>query len=262
MKNSDELEKSRGIVVFAVNTEHTDYVSIAQQTAKLASHTLGLPYKIITEAEIGDITWHNYRNDRDTNQFVEWKNFGRNLAYELSPFDETLVIDADYVVLDHTLAKIFETDWNYLLQRQARSINDEHVSPVMGAQSLPYVWATVFAFRRNHKSKMFFDLVRRIQANYHYYRELFLVESQAYRNDYAFAMADVIVNGFCVSDAGIPGALLNVLQPIDSITVKNNQLVIKDSQKAYVVPKMNLHITSKRYLASEDFKKFINHVTA
>lgn len=261
MKNSDVLEKSRGIVIFAVNTEHTDYVSIAQQTAKLASHTLGLPYKIFTQEDLGDIAWHNYRNDRDTNQFVEWKNFGRNLAYELSPFDETLVIDADYLVLDRNLIKIFETEWHYLLQRQARSINNEQVSSIMGAHSLPYVWATVFAFRRNTKSKIFFDLVRRIQANYHYYRELFLVESRTYRNDYAFAMADIIANGFCVPTVGIPGTLLNVLQPIESITVKNNQLVIKDSQKAYVVPKMNLHITSKRYLISKNFENFINHVT-
>jgi hypothetical protein len=117
-----------------------------------------------------DKNWHNYRHDVDLGRPVEWKNFGRNLAYELSPYDETLVIDADYVVLDRSLLKIFDVSWDYLLQRHARSINNEFVPNVMGSRSLPYVWATVFAFRKTPRAQIFFDLVRRIQANYHYYR--------------------------------------------------------------------------------------------
>jgi hypothetical protein len=104
--------------------------------------------------------------------------------------------------------------------------------------------------------------VQRIEANYHYYRELFNVESRSYRNDYAFAMADVILNGFAVSDVGIPGPMLNILQPIESMAVQGNQVVIKDRQTAYVVPRMNMHVMSKAYLQSKNFSKFINDVTA
>ena len=48
-KNSGKLEKSRGILAFAYNTETTNYEIIAKQTLALASHTLGLPYTLITE---------------------------------------------------------------------------------------------------------------------------------------------------------------------------------------------------------------------
>jgi hypothetical protein len=262
MQNSNVLEKSRGIVAFAINTATTDYAAIAQQTVALASRVLDLPYTIITQDHMASKNWHNYRHDVDLGQPVEWKNFGRNLSYDLSPYDETLVIDVDYVIQDRSLLKIFDTPWDYLLQRQARSLNDELVSNLMGVHSLPYVWATVFAFRKTARAKMFFDLVNRIESNYHYYRELFNAESRSYRNDYAFAMADVIINGFKVSNNSIPGPMLNILQPIDSITTHGNQVVIKDKHSAYVVPRMNMHVMSKAYLQSKNFKEFIANVTA
>ncbi len=98
MQNSNVLEKSRGIVAFAINTATTDYAAIAQQTVALASRVLDLPYTIITQDHMASKNWHNYRHDVDLGQAVEWKNFGRNLSYDLSPYNETLVMDVDYVI--------------------------------------------------------------------------------------------------------------------------------------------------------------------
>jgi len=261
--NSNASVKSRGIVAFAVNTSTTDYVSIANQTVPLAGRVLGLPYTIITEDSIANYARFSTRTDIDTGQAVEWKNVGRNSAYTLSPYDETLVIDVDYVVQDAGLLKIFDTPWDYILQRNARSLNNDYMPTTMGEHSLPYVWATVFAFRRTDKARMFFDLVERIQENYLYYKELFNVTDRIYRNDYAFAMADVILNGFKVlGDVSIPGTMINVTHPVNSMTVKDNQLIIKDTGSAYVIPKMNLHVMGKRYLQSDNFKEFVANVTA
>lgn len=256
--NLNNSVKSRGIVAFAVNTDATDYESIANITIPHAAKVLGLPYTIITEEYITDYAYTNYRYDRDSNEFVQWRNVGRNLAYELSPYAETLVIDIDYIVQDRELLKIFEVDWDYILMREARSLNNDYIPATMGAHSLPFVWATVFAFRKTPRSQLFFDLVQRIQANYHYYRDLFNVESRQYRNDYAFAMADIILNGYRVQSNSIPGLMLNITHTIESITVKDNKVIVKDSACAYVLPKMNMHVMSKQYLQSENFKEFIN----
>jgi hypothetical protein len=258
--SSNESVKSRGIVAFAINTNATNYVAIANRTLPLASRVLGLPYTLITEEHLAR-TWSNNRYDIDTNEFVQWRNLGRNLCYELSPYDETLVIDIDYVVQDCSLLKLFDIPSDYLLQRRARALNDEDIPHLMGAYSLPYVWATVFLFRKTPRAKMFFDLVRRIQENYHYYRELFNVENRIYRNDYAFAMADVILNGFTIKQNSIPGQLLNIMQPINSVERQGNQLIIKDRERAYVIPQMNFHVLSKAYLQSDNFKEFINAAT-
>ena len=155
MPNSNVPVKSRGILAFAHNTEETDYVGIANRTLDLASHVLNLPYTIITEA--GPQT-NNTRFSIDFDRFVEWKNGDRHRAYELSPYDETLVIDVDYVVQDRSLLQIFDTSWDYILQRNSHMLFQDELQ-TMGPTSLPFVWATVFAFRKTPRAQMFFDLV-------------------------------------------------------------------------------------------------------
>ncbi len=254
MLNSKKYEKSRGIVAFATNTSATNYVSIANKTVALASKKLNLPYVIITDSE----TFSSTRYDRDLGQFVEWKNFNRHTAYDLSPYNETLVIDVDYVVQDHSLGQVFDLDFDYLLTRSARSINNEQINPLMGKYSLPFVWATVFAFRKTARAKMFFDLVGRVQKNYGYYRDLFDIEARNFRNDYAFAIADLLLNGFQISQASLPGTMLNIPQTITQIKHLGDLVVVKDQDRSYVVPPMNMHVMSKAYLQSQDFERFVN----
>ena len=183
------------------------------------------------------------------------------MAYELSPYDETLVIDADYLVLDDSLLKIFQVDWDYILQRHSHTFEQDFPSS-MGPHSLPFVWATVFAFRKTPRAQQFFDLVDRVQLNYSYYRELFNLEQRNYRNDCAFAIADIVLNGYTVGTDTIPGSMLTVDQLVDSIEIKDNNLIVRDHTRAYVIPRTNLHVMSKRYLQSDNFAEFIDHATA
>ena len=256
MKISKKLGKSRGILAFAYNVDTIDYISIAEQTLHLASKKLGIPYTLITDKEFENKN-QNSRYDIDTNSFITWRNIGRHHAYELSPYDETLVIDVDYLIANDSLNNIFDLEWDYILQRQSFALTTEWPK-LMGANSLPYVWATVFAFRKTKKSKMFFDLIGRIQRNYAYYCALFNVEQRNFRNDYAFAMADTILNGYVISNHLIPDNMLAVNQSIASIELKDNKFVIKDKEQSYVVPVMNLHIMSKAYLQSKNFTSLVS----
>ena len=256
MKISKKLEKSRGILAFAYNVDTIDYVSIAKQTLNLASKKLGIPYTLITDQELKNDV-QNSRYDVDTNSFITWRNVGRHNAYDLSPYDETLVIDVDYLIADDNLNKIFNVEWDYLLQRKSFALTAEWFH-LMGKHSLPYVWATVFAFRKTKKAELFFNLIGRIQRNYAYYCALFNVEQRNFRNDYAFAMADIIINGYTILDHSIPDNMLAVNQPIKSIELKDNRFFIKDKEKSYITPVMNLHIMSKAYLQSDDFQILVS----
>jgi hypothetical protein len=130
----------------------------------------------------------------------------------------------------------------------------------MGPNSLPFIWGTVFAFRKTARAKLFFDLVGRVQNNYSYYRLLFNMQERNFRNDYAFAIADILLNGYSVATTTIPGTMITVDQVIDSIKIKDNQLVIKDNNRAYVVPRTNLHIMSKVYLQSTNFAQLVEQL--
>jgi len=258
MKTSKKLEKSRGIVAFAYNVDTIDYVSIADSTLSLASKKLGLPYTLISDQELRNDTY-NMRYDIDTGSFIQWRNAGRHYAYELSPYEETLVIDVDYLVLNNNLNEIFKTDWDYLLARNSIALTTMWPT-TMGKTSLPYVWATVFAFRKTARAKLFFDLVGRIQRNYSYYRALFNIDDRNFRNDYAFAMANIVLTGYTLDKRSIPENIIAVDQPIESINSVNGKIVVKDKNKSYVLPQTNLHIMSKTYLQSENFRNFVEQI--
>lgn len=258
MKNSKKLEKSRGIVAFAYNVDTIDYVAIATNTLELASKKLNLPYTLITDQELEN-SHYTMRCDIDTGEFVKWRNVGRHHAYDLSPYNETLVIDVDYLILNSNLNKIFDVEWDYLLARDSTALTTTWPK-TMGDTSLPYVWATVFAFRKTPRAKMYFNLVGRIQRNYAYYCALFNVQERNFRNDYAFAMADIILNGYTIDKKSIPENILAINQSIERINLIDRKIVVKDKNKSYVLPQTNLHIMSKAYLQSENCKNFINQI--
>ena len=161
------------------------------------------------------------------------------------------------MIIDNNLNKIFDVKWDYLLARHSHALTATW-SDTMGKNSLPYVWATVFAFRKTARAQMYFDLIGRIQRNYAYYCALFNVDGRNYRNDYAFAMADIILNGYSVGNKSIPGSILAIDQPVQTIDIKDGHIVVKDKIKSYVLPQTNLHVMSKAYLQSNDCKNFIN----
>lgn len=258
MSNSKKLEKSRGILAFAYNVDTIDYVSIACNTLKVASKKLGLPYTLVTDQEFKN-NLYTMRYDIDSGEFIKWRNVGRHHAYALSPYDETLVIDVDYLVLDNNLNKIFNVDWDYILARNSQALTTTWPA-TMGHNSLPYVWATVFAFRKTKRAKMFFDLVERIQKNYSYYRALFNIDNRNFRNDFAFAIADIILNGYTLDKTSIPGDIIALDQSILSIDFDKNKIIVKDKNKSYVLPATNLHIMSKAYLQSENFKTLVDKI--
>jgi hypothetical protein len=257
MKKLEKSERSRGIVAFALNTSTTDYLSIANKTLDLASKILDLPHTIITNLD--DANFSNSRFDIDLDKFVQWRNFGRHSVYDLSPYDETLVIDADYLVLNNELLKIFDLSWDYILQRKSHALTTTWPD-TMGDYSHPYVWATVFAFRKTDRAKMYFDLIERIQKNYQYYRLLFNINERIYRNDYAFAIADIILNGYSIDTKSIPGSMLSIENPIQSLSINNNQIIVKDKKNSYVLPMTNLHVMSKSYLSSDNFESFYKQI--
>lgn len=247
-------EKSKGVLIFATNTAETDYVGIAEQNARLIKQFLGLPTTIVSAKDTGS----NKRFSTDTGTFVEWKNFGRHEAYEASPYDETLVLDADYLVFDNSLNKLFECSGDYLLFDKNRYVNIEQQPSVMGPHSLPFVWATAFMFRKTERARLFFELVGKIKRRYDYYRLLFNIREGNFRNDYAFAIAQCILNGNqLLPESFAPFHILTVTGEISNITAAKN-LVVRTPDKAIVLPYQNLHVMSKSWLSSPQLKQLVD----
>lgn len=264
MKNSNVPAKSRGILLFAFNTELVDYVKIAEHAARLIHHTLNLPVTLVTD--LGTVTEHF-----DTTIYVEntiknfrtgyaggsdWRNCGRYQAYELSPYDETLLLDSDYLMLDTSLLKILDTVSDYAIASDSQNTKQSMNSP-MG--QLDFVWATAVAFKRTAKSELLFSLVRRIQNNYGYYRKLYNIPQRNFRNDYAFAIADNILNGY-TKTITMPWPMLTLDEPITAIEIQEHRLVVREQDRAHLIPKQNIHVIDKDYLLSDQYSKFVDQI--
>jgi hypothetical protein len=260
------------VLLFAFNNSNTDYVKLTSNTVRLINHYLRLPVTLVTgltevvDFEVDNIIriesqGGNFRFSADTNQRVEWRNFGRYMAYELSPYTETILLDTDYLVLDNSLLTYFETEWDYLIPQRNINLGQDEFRDSMGMYSLPFIWATVIMFRKTPKSKMLFDLVSKIQRNYDYYKMLYNIPANNYRNDYAFAIANYIVNGYQESaSTQLQQPLITATTSIQSIERKRSLVHIKDQEVGYVVPVGNLHVLSKTYLLSDNFKSFVDDI--
>ena len=253
MTNLNASVKSRGVVLFAFNTDTVDYEIISERAKRLIIHTLNLPVTIITE-----MTGTQTNTRLGYAHGMQWFNGDRYRAYELSPYDETLLLDSDYLVLDNALLKILETTADYNIVSNNQNFH-QTMTGNMGEMSLNYVWATAIAFKKTLRSKMLFDLVGRVQNNYGYYCKLYNIRRSNFRNDYAFAIADNIINGYTASP-GIPWTMLTVDKTVKALEIKNNKILVREDDVAHVISQQSIHVMDKVYLQSDNYNQFIEQV--
>ena len=116
---------TKGVLIFAKSNQQFNYIKQAEVAAAMAKFYLGKPVSLITvEDEYKDNTsdvWdqvifldnvHIEENHRavyidNKAEKTIWYNLDRLLAYDLSPYDETLLIDGDYLIQNGRLNEIW-----------------------------------------------------------------------------------------------------------------------------------------------------------
>ena len=124
---------------------------------------------------------------------LPWQNQSRTDAYELSPFDQTLLLDSDYYVYDDLLDKVFDTDKKILCGKHVAEISHQDALidyERLHHQSIKLFWATVLYFTKSDEAKMMFDIMKMVKKNWQYYGKLYKFDtSRTYRNDFAVSIA-------------------------------------------------------------------------
>lgn len=234
---------TRGVLMYAHNNTEIDYLKIACANALMVRKNLGVPVSVVTdqgslrwcEKSLGkefiencfdkilvktpDHTFENIRNYSDTSfstKQLKFYNCRHWEAFQISPYDETLFIDSDYLIMSPALNLCWGGDDEFL-------INSKIFTP--GEDKDPYFkhiddfgirqyWATVIYFRKTLFSKFIFELVQHIEENYNYYHQLYYFSTHMFRNDYAFSIAIHMLNGFSestsiINELPIPGLLMS-----------------------------------------------------
>jgi len=214
---------TQGVLIFAFNNEATDYIAMAAWSAKNIRRHLNLPVAIVTdnpEAALQHKFEHivvtapdtgGSRHFADYGTTVTWHNAGRINAYELSPFDQTLVLDADYVVASDRLLKVLAIPQQFAAFKDAFEPSSMTNLETFGEYKMPMWWATMMMFRRGTVSQYIFDSMQMIRNNWQHYRDLYGIHQSNYRNDYALSIALGLVAGANQSVHEIFWPMVNVM---------------------------------------------------
>ena len=293
---------SQGIVFFAHNNTEIDYGSVAIANATMIKHHMGVDaITLITDEGTMrhmNNTWDKniidnsfeqikitprrkvdnskrYRDTRHTVNLLPFYNINRSTVYNQSPYDETLVIDVDYLICNNTLNAV----WNH---KEDLLINNKSFDLLTGRHDtsfdrvddfgIDFYWATAFYFRKSDESKIFFNLLEAIKANYPYFKTLYGITSYNFRNDHAFSIAVHMFNGFAKSGLvkSLPVNFLQHTLDYDELYDINSKgslsfLLEKTSEPGKFIPArtdgVNVHVMNK-YSIVRQSKKIVEMYSA
>jgi hypothetical protein len=212
---------------------------------------------------------------KDTNlspKSLSFYNLDRCDAYDLSPFDETIVIDADYLILSDKLNDCWGhnedimMNWHYEDIMTDRTFDSlDRVSPL----GITMYWATVVYFKKCDYAETFFNFVKHVKDNREYYVDLYKIPGSIYRNDYSFSIAAHMLSG--LKDKGLPQLPFPLYKSFDTDdlhSAENHDSMILFLEKVrspgdFVLTKwknVDLHIMNK-WAINRISKEMLKHVT-
>jgi hypothetical protein len=215
---------TKGILIFAYNNQEIDYVKMATFSAKQATKFLNLPVSLVTDSkELSKDTLDTFENiivlsdessqskrfydGGDDFKLLQWKNYTRASAYDITPYDETLVIDSDFAINSGFLKYCWDQNNDFLIYdkcfdlcKNRQTTEFDFISDL----SIKFYWATVFFFRKNEKTQTFFRLLDKVKQDWEYYSKVFYLPTRKFRNDFAFSIAIHLMNGCVEGDFATP----------------------------------------------------------
>lgn len=260
-----------GALIFAFDNNEIDYISMAAWNAKNIKKNLKIGTTVVTdnpskasqfqfdhviavEKELG-----NFRFFEDIGSTVNWHNQNRVDAYSLTPYDQTLVLDADYVVASDELASLLPLKQDFICHRESFDLASGKILDrlnVFGQHDFPMWWATVMLFRKSNTAQYIFDCMNMVKSNWSHYQRLYGFTKSNYRNDYALSIALGIVSGHTLSVNEIPWPLRTVLPEVkltynnqDNIDLYEIEFVDSEKRKKYIsFSNADFHAMGKKYL--------------
>ena len=243
---------TKGVLLFCFDTSDTRYHSILERCVTLVKKNLKLPITVVTNFKtfkrmkpMGFINYKfiepelgNKKNGR------EWRNVDRHMAYELSPYDTTLVMDIDYFCFTDNLAQLFNTNYDFLVPDTAYDLTGRNTFNQRRWSMIPMVWATVLVFKKNDRVRKIFDTVKYIKQYYSYFNEMYRIYARNLRNDYLFAMALQQINGFTGYDK-LPLALPTLPPDCEILKITDTGLAWKHDDKISYVENQDVHVLNK-----------------
>lgn len=255
-----------GAVIFAFNNQKIDYVRLAEWNARNIERNLDLPTTLITDVPYQSTIFDQVivvprpaggtRYFDDVKDTVDWYNGNRVDALQLSPYDQTLVLDADYVVGGTELVTWLESSQDFLCYRRAYDVTGRTSMEdleTFGSHRFPMYWATVMMFRRTTQTEFLFDHMRMIRDNWQHYRNLYKIAQTNFRNDHALSIALGLLSGHSMKISHYSGSMATVMPDVQiTRAARKNSYVLdftRGEKESWLhIADMDFHAMGKKHL--------------
>lgn len=214
---------NNGALIFAHNNRDVDYALMSIISGGLAKKHLKIPVSLVSDQST--IQWMKesgsyeraeslfdqiiltdridegntrYLADGNKISVVPFLNAGRYSAYDLTPYENTLLLDSDFLIFSDVLNNFWGSEDVLLsdsmldVEGSRKGILDNWVSET----GVRLYWATTVMFKKNEIAKLFFDLVYCIKTNYNYFSDVYRFNPSQYRNDISFSIAKHIMSAY------------------------------------------------------------------
>lgn len=270
----------RGILIFAHNSREVDYALMSLVSAKFAKANLQVPVSLVVDkftvewmqtSNIYDLSQETFDkiieiekpvtqntrvlHDGYNSKTVPFVNSNRASVWDLTPYDRTLLIDSDFLIMSNRLEEYWEVDSSVMLSPSMKDVRGDRkgiLDSWVSETGIPLYWATTVMFTKNNESKIFFDLVDVIRTNYNYFADLFRFNPKQYRNDITFSIAKHMLNGFDNGTENLP-PILTLLDKdlIHSIDKNQLRVYLNDSMSEDLVvissiKDLDVHVMNKQ----------------
>ena len=224
--------------MIAMNNPKVDYLKQAYYSAKRLYELTGLKSAVVTDGE-GYIrrvfedykkyidvinsrtitidrknTQRRYYDGHHSYKMLPFQNEFRVAAFDVSPYDETLLIDTDILWNNKDIFKVFDDAYlnDFALYKKCVPLNpsvdyDEFMT--INHAGIDFYWATCVYFKKTDRVKKYFDTVKHLYDNWDYFSVAFDLRRKVFRNDYLFSLALHYMNDFTTNTfaSELPGTL-------------------------------------------------------
>ncbi len=202
---------TRGVVFFAHDNEKIKYGLLAYWSAIRVKKFLQVGSTLIADQHTLDnldstnLDWRNQfdkiivqestatqtKLSGNRGEKLVFHNLDRIDSYELSPYDETIVMDSDLILQTDSLSKLWGSTEDLIVCDKSPNLNGviDREFKFTSDRGIKFYWATVFYFRKSEFSENFFNVCKWVKKNYGWLSYVYELPSGPYRNDFVWSIA-------------------------------------------------------------------------
>ena len=218
----------QGVLLFAHNNEQIDYGLMAYWQAQRIRKFLEVGSSLVADQSTVnklDATTPDWRNIFDSiiiqeslatqtkrygnasNQLT-FHNLDRSSAWDLTPYEETIVMDTDIVIQTSTLSKLWGSTDDLIICDTSTDLYGETHDEFkwVSERSIKFYWATIFFFRKTKETELFFKECNRVKQQYSWLSFVYELPSGPVRNDFVWS---IVAHSLGHSVSTIPFNLLH-----------------------------------------------------